>query len=70
MLSRRTKEGSEVPEFTDVKMFVDSLLMEYQTNRSIQYELERNLMTCSPYRDDVLYSKSIGRQKERFSKMI
>jgi len=31
--------------------------MEYQTNRSIQYELERNLMTCSPYRNDVLFSK-------------
>ena len=38
-------------------MFVDSLLMEYQTNCSIQYELERNLMTCSPYRNDVLFSK-------------
>ncbi|CAF4916702.1 unnamed protein product, partial [Rotaria sp. Silwood1] len=37
-------KGSELPEFTDVKMFVDSLLMEYQTNRQIHFELQRNLM--------------------------
>ncbi|UJR37764.1 hypothetical protein I4U23_030457 [Adineta vaga] len=50
------KDGSELPEFTDVKIFVDSLLMEYQSTRSIQYELERNLMTCTPYRKDYLYT--------------
>ncbi len=38
-------------------MFVDLLLMEYQTNRQIEFELERNLMTCTPYRDDFLFSK-------------
>lgn len=50
-------KGSELPEFTDVKMFVDSLLMGYQTNRQIQFELERNLMTCTPFRADYLFSK-------------
>jgi hypothetical protein len=54
---RNGNAGSELPEFTDIKMFVDSLLMEYQTNRAIQYELERNLMTCAPYRNDFLFSK-------------
>lgn len=49
--------GSELPQFSDVKIFVDSLLMEYQTDRRIQYELERNLMTCTPYRTDYLFSK-------------
>jgi hypothetical protein len=38
-------------------MFVDFLLMEYKTNRRIEYELERNLMSCTPYRDDFLFSK-------------
>jgi hypothetical protein len=38
-------------------MFVDFLLMEYQTNRKIEYELERNLMACTPYRNDFLFSK-------------
>ncbi len=46
-----------MPEFADVKLFVDTLLMEYQSNRSIQYELQRNLMACTPYRDDYLFSK-------------
>ncbi|CAF3811478.1 unnamed protein product [Rotaria magnacalcarata] len=50
------EKGSELPEFTDVKMFVDSLLMEYQTNRQIHFELERNLMTCTPYRNDLLFT--------------
>ncbi|CAF1375172.1 unnamed protein product, partial [Rotaria sordida] len=49
-------KGSELPEFTDVKMFVDSLLMEYQTNHQIQFELERNLMTCTPFRNDYLFT--------------
>ncbi len=53
------KKGSELPEFTDVKIFVDSLLMGYQTSRSIEFELERNLMTCTPFRDDYLFSKIV-----------
>ncbi|CAF4369494.1 unnamed protein product, partial [Adineta steineri] len=49
------KMGSDLPEFTDVKMFVDSLLMGYQKDRQIQYELERKVMTCTPSRNDYLY---------------
>ncbi|CAF4225646.1 unnamed protein product, partial [Rotaria sordida] len=30
------QEGSELPEFTDVKMFIDSLLIDYQTNKTIE----------------------------------
>lgn len=40
-----------------MKMFIDILLMEYQTDRSIDYELQRNVMACAPYRDDFLFSK-------------
>ncbi|CAF1288185.1 unnamed protein product [Rotaria sp. Silwood1] len=49
-------KGSELPEFIEVKMFVDSLLMEYQTNRQIHFELQRNLMTCTPFRNDLLFT--------------
>jgi hypothetical protein len=49
--------GSELPQFTDIKMFVDSLLVKYQTNHSLQFELERKLMTCAPFHDDYLFSK-------------
>ncbi|CAF4589424.1 unnamed protein product [Rotaria sp. Silwood1] len=49
-------KGSELPEFTDVKMFVDLLLMEYQTNRQIHFELQRNLMICTPFRNDLLFT--------------
>lgn len=55
-MTNNEKEGSELPEFSDVKMFIDVLLMEYQTNRPIEYQLERNLMTCTPFRDDFLFS--------------
>jgi hypothetical protein len=48
--------GSELPEFTDVKMFVDSLLVQYQTDRQFEFVLERNLMTCTPYHNDYLFS--------------
>ena len=53
----RGKEGSKLPQFTDVKMLVDSLLIKYQTNRSFHYEFERTAMSCTPYRTDSLYSK-------------
>ena len=49
--------GSELPEFTDVKMFIDSLLIGYQTNRPIRMELERKAMTCTSFRADYLYSR-------------
>ena len=45
-----------------MKIFVDSLLLQYQTNRSIEYEFQRNLMACSPYRHDLLYSKSSSKK--------
>lgn len=51
------EEGSLLPPFTDVKMFVDSLLIEYQTNTIVDYQIERTVMTCTPFRDDYLYCK-------------
>ncbi|CAF4092876.1 unnamed protein product, partial [Adineta steineri] len=48
-------EDSALPEFSDVKMFIDSLLIGYQTNRNIEFELKRKPITCTPYREDVLF---------------
>ena len=48
---------SELPEFVNVKIFVDSLLIGYQTNRPILIELQRKAMTCTPYRNDLLFSR-------------
>ena len=50
-------DGSKLPEFTDVKMFVDALLVKYQTDHQFNFELERNLMTCTPFHNDYFYSK-------------
>ncbi|CAF4761018.1 unnamed protein product, partial [Rotaria sp. Silwood2] len=36
----------KLPAFTDVKILIDSLLIEYQTNTNIEYELERTPMIC------------------------
>jgi hypothetical protein len=46
-----------LPQFSDVKMFVDALIIEYQANRTIEYELERNVMACTPFHADYLYSE-------------
>lgn len=59
MSDRDGKEGTNLPQFTDVKMLVDSLLIEYQTNRTMHYEFERNAMICAPYRADYLYSECV-----------
>ncbi|CAF4093815.1 unnamed protein product, partial [Adineta steineri] len=52
---KNNREGSELPEFSDVKMFIDSLLIGYQTNRTIEFKLERKAMICTPFRRDVLF---------------
>ena len=63
MSDRKGQEGTQLPQFTDVKMLVDSLLIEYQTNRTMHYEFERNAMICAPYRADYLYSECISSVK-------
>ncbi|CAF1197235.1 unnamed protein product, partial [Adineta steineri] len=50
--------GSRLPEFSDVKMFIDALLIGYQTNRNITFELQKAPMTCTPYRRDYLFFES------------
>ncbi|CAF4218000.1 unnamed protein product, partial [Adineta steineri] len=47
--------GSRLPEFSDVKMFIDALLIGYQTNRNITFELQRAPITCTPYRRDFIF---------------
>ncbi|CAF3577194.1 unnamed protein product [Rotaria sp. Silwood2] len=44
VMDSNNKEGSELPEFTDIKIFIDSLLIGYQTNKTIEFEIERNPM--------------------------
>ncbi|CAF2053123.1 unnamed protein product [Rotaria magnacalcarata] len=51
---RKEKKGSE---FTDVKIFIDSLLIGYQTNKTIEFEIERSPMTCTPIRRDSIFSE-------------
>ena len=52
---RKEKKGSELPEFTDVTIFIDSLLIGYQTNKTIEFEIERSPMTCTPIRRDSIF---------------
>lgn len=54
------QEGSQLPEFSDVKIFIDSLLISYQKNRTIHWNIERELIRCTTYRMDILF----GRREE------
>ena len=58
MTNQNKIEGSEFPEFTDVKIFLDSLLISYQSNRSIDVEVKRRPMTCTPFRRDFINGES------------
>ncbi len=49
--------GSELPEFSDMKMFIDSLLINYQTEKTMGIEIERYPMICTPVRRDFLFGK-------------
>ena len=42
--------------------------MEYQVDRTIEYEIQRNLMTCAPYRDDFLFSKKVLHIRSLFTR--
>ncbi|CAF1314882.1 unnamed protein product [Rotaria sordida] len=55
----RSDERYEWPEFADIKIFVDSLLISYQTNNDVKLELERKPISCTPYRSDVIYSRGL-----------
>ncbi|CAF5089635.1 unnamed protein product, partial [Rotaria sp. Silwood1] len=48
-------QGSKLPAFTDVKIFIDSLLIGYQTNTNIEYELERTPMICTSFRRNLIF---------------
>jgi len=48
-MNNNIDQGSKLPAFTDVKIFIDSLLIEYQTNTNIEYELERTPMIRTPF---------------------
>ncbi|CAF3912977.1 unnamed protein product, partial [Adineta steineri] len=51
-------KDSRLPDFSVVKMFIDSLLIGYQTNRNTEFEIQRTPIACTPYRQDYLFSKS------------
>ena len=46
-------------DYTDVKIFVDSLLMSYQIDRRIQLKIERHPMRCTSYRQDPMFGKNL-----------
>lgn len=57
-------QGSQLPEFSDVKIFIDSLLISYQrNNKTIEWNIERDVIQCTSYRIDVLFRK---REKRMF----
>ncbi|CAF3715850.1 unnamed protein product [Rotaria sp. Silwood1] len=53
-------QGSKLPAFTDVKIFIDSLLIGYQTNTNIEYELERTPMICTPFRRNLIFENGLS----------
>ena len=48
---------SMFPEFTDVKILIDMVLVEYQAGREMMLEIKRQPMICAPFRDDMLLSE-------------
>ncbi|UJR08715.1 hypothetical protein I4U23_012972 [Adineta vaga] len=46
--------GSNFPVFADVKIFIDSLLIGFQTNVKIEYEIEKTPMICTSIRSNIL----------------
>ncbi len=54
IMNNTKDQGSKLPAFTDVKMFIDSLLIGYQTNTNIEYELERTPMILTPFRRSLI----------------
>lgn len=52
-------ESSKLPEFTDVKIFIDSLLIHYQTNEEIKLEIEKTPMICTSCRRDFILGNII-----------
>lgn len=56
-IADRTKKGA-LPDFGDVKVFVDELLISSQSNRSIEYQLERTPFSCTPFRRDFIYGET------------
>ncbi|CAF1358637.1 unnamed protein product [Didymodactylos carnosus] len=51
------KNFTEFPQFSNIKLFIDTLLISYQTGKkNLTIELERNVMKCTKYRKDVLYT--------------
>ena len=43
----------ETNDFTDLKIFLDLLLILYQSNQSMDYQLKRRAVTCTPFRLDL-----------------
>ncbi|CAF4107133.1 unnamed protein product, partial [Rotaria sp. Silwood2] len=50
----------KLPAFTDVKILIDSLLIEYQTNTNIEYELERTPMICTSFRRNLIFENRLS----------
>lgn len=51
------RRGSQLPEFSDVKIFIDSLLISYQKNTTISWNIQREVIRCTKYRMDILFGR-------------
>ncbi|CAF3166386.1 unnamed protein product [Rotaria sp. Silwood2] len=60
IMDNNKDQGSKLPAFTDVKIFIDSLLIGYQTNTNIEYELERTPMICTSFRRNLIFESRLS----------
>ena len=57
-VGNRYAKPPDFPDFSDVKLLIDTILVEYQTGRSVTLEIERQPMICTEYLNNLLLSKS------------
>ncbi|CAF3720568.1 unnamed protein product, partial [Rotaria sordida] len=70
IMNNNKDQWSKLPAFTDVKIFIDSLLIGYQTNTNIEYELERTLMICTPFRRNLIFESGLSNLIKTFIDLI
>lgn len=51
-------QTSIFPEFADLKIFLDNLLIDFQLNKTFEYQLTQRSISCPPFRRDFLFESS------------
>lgn len=49
--------SDDLSSLSNVKVFIDSLLFIYQSDRNIHFEIKRDSMMATPYREDPMFGK-------------